>query len=163
VVLNPTVAVNLDTQRSQGVGGYHGHANLPYAFINLMGNGLTIADTDQFYALALSHETAEMAVDPLANLVNPEVCDPCSPNCQNIFVDYFNDIGGYIQTIQAAGYPPAPPPFAYSFCINAIVQPASATLPCPPGAPAAACAYAPPGGLQRGHKPRHEWFCDCGY
>lgn len=141
VVLNPQAAINADAQASQGIGGYHKHANLPYAFINVMGSGLTIADTDQFYALALSHEIAEMTVDMLANLKNPEVCDPCGPNCQNVFIDYFDDIGGYIQTVQAAGFPPGPPPFTYSFYINGIVQPASATS-CP--APSTACTYAPP-------------------
>ncbi len=136
VVLNPQGVVNTDADPSQGVGGYHGMANVPYCFVNVMGSGLTVRDEANVYALALSHEIAEMAVDPRADLGNPEIADPCGPNCQTVWIDYFNNAGGYIQTLQAF-----PPPFDYAFFVNAIVQPAEATL-CP--APANACAYAPP-------------------
>lgn len=136
VVLNPEGAVNTDADPSQGVGGYHGMANVPYCFVNVMGSGLTVKDEANVYALALSHEIAEMDVDPRADLGNPEICDGCGPNCQAVWIDYFNNAGGYIQTLQAF-----PPPFDYAFFINAIVKPSSATL-CP--APGAACSYAPP-------------------
>ncbi len=79
VVLNPPGVVNTDADPSQGVGGYHGMANVPYAFVNIMGSGLTVKDEANRYALALSHEIAEMVVDPRADLGNPEVCDPCVP------------------------------------------------------------------------------------
>lgn len=141
IVLNPLGVINNDAKSSDGIGGYHLHADLPYAFVNVMGSNLTIDDTDQFYALALSHEIAEVTVDPLANLVNPEVCDSCGPNDQNVFIDYFAGNGAYLQTIQAAAWPPTPPPFPYAFFINSIVQPASATAH---PAPASACAYPPP-------------------
>jgi hypothetical protein len=141
VVLNPPGAVNSDAPLSLGVGGYHWYANLAYAFVNVVNGGLTIADTDQSYAQALSHEIAETTVDPGTDFKNPEVCDPCGPNCQNVFIDYFDDNGAYIQTVQAPSWPPPPPPFSYSFCINGIVKPTSATA-CP--APSAACVYAPP-------------------
>lgn len=136
VVLNPEGVVNTDADPSQGVGGYHGMANVPYAFVNVMGSGLTVKDEANVYALALSHEIAEMTVDPRADLSNPEVSDPCGPNCQSVWIDYFNNAGGYVQTLQAF-----PPPFDYAFFINAIVKPASATM-CP--APGGACNYAPP-------------------
>ncbi len=136
VLLNPQGVVNTDADPSQGVGGYHGLANVPYCFVNVMGTGLTVKDEANVYALALSHEIAEMDVDPRADLGNPEVCDGCGPNCQQVWIDYFNNAGGYIQTVQAF-----PPPFDYAFFLNAIVQPASATQ-CP--APRASCAYAPP-------------------
>ena len=79
VVLNPAGVVNTDADPSQGVGGYHGMAKVPYAFVNVMGSGLTVKDEANVYALALSHEIAEMVVDPRADLGNPEVCDPCVP------------------------------------------------------------------------------------
>ena len=136
VVLNPPGVVNTDADPSQGVGGYHGMAKVPYAFVNVMGSGLTVKDEANLYALALSHEIAEMAVDPRADLGNPECCDGCGPNCQQVWIDYFNNAGGYIQTSRDF-----PPPFDYAFFINAIVQPRAATQ-CP--APGSACAYAPP-------------------
>jgi hypothetical protein len=140
VVLNPQGMLNIDADPSQGIGGYHNFANVPYIFVNLFGQNLTVADQQQAYALALSHEMAEMVVDPQANLVNPEVCDPCGPNCQNVFVDYFDGAGAYIATVQASGFPPGPPLFQYSFMINGIVRPASATQ-CP--APGGDCNYQP--------------------
>lgn len=137
VILNPPGVINADADPGQGVGGYHGYAGVPYAFVNVMGSGLTVKDEASIYALALSHEIAEMVVDPRADLGNPEIADPCGPNCQTVWLDYFDDAGRYIQTSQAF-----PPPFPYGFFINAIVQPRAATQ-CP--APEAACNYAPPG------------------
>ncbi len=140
VILNPQRVTNTDADPSQGIGGYHGKANVPYIFVNLFGQGLSVADQEQFYALALSHEIAEMTVDPQANLVNPDVCDPCGPNCQNVFVAYFRGDGTYIGTQQASGFPPGPPNFPYVFMVNAIVKPPSATQ-CP--ASANDCNYGP--------------------
>lgn len=136
VLLNPQGVVNTDADPSQGVGGYHGMASVPYCFVNVMGSGLTVKDEANVYALALAHEIAEMDVDPRADLGNPEVCDGCGPNCQQVWIDYFNNAGTYIQTLQAF-----PPPFDYAFFINAVVKPASASM-CP--APGSACNYAPP-------------------
>ena len=136
VVLNPVGVVNTDADMSKGIGGYHSIADVPYVFVNLVGTNLTIEDKEGFYAMALSHEIAELAVDPRADSVNPEICDGCGPNCQSVWIDYFDASGRYVATTQSF-----PPPFAYRFFINGIVKPASATL-CP--APAAACNYAPP-------------------
>lgn len=135
-ILNPPGVVNTDADSSQGVGGYHSLANVPYLFVNVMGSGLTVQDDSGLYALALSHEIAEMVVDPRADLSNPEVCDACGPNCQIAWIDYFDSSGGYVATSQAF-----PPSFPYAFFINGMVRPESATA-CP--APAAACNYAPP-------------------
>ena len=135
VVLNPQGMTNTSGDRAAGIGGYHGLANVPYIFVNLFGANLTVADEAFAYAQILSHEMAEMLVDPLADLKNPEVCDGCGPNCQTVFLDYFGD-AGYIQSSQTW-----PPSFAYKFYINAIVKQASATA-CP--APADACDYGPP-------------------
>lgn len=136
VILNPQGVVNTDADPRQGVGGYHGMASIPYCFVNAMGSGLTVRDEANVYALALSHEIAEMTVDPRADLSNPECCDGCGPNCQAVWIDYFNNAGAYIQTLQAF-----PPPFDYAYFINAISRPASASA-CP--APGSACNYAPP-------------------
>jgi hypothetical protein len=135
VVLNPLSMTNTSGDRSQGIGGYHGKANVPYIFVNLFGQNLTVADEGFNYAQILSHEMAEMVVDPLVDGKNPEVCDGCGPNCQTVFLDYFGDTG-YVATSQTF-----PPNFSYSFYINAVAQPNSATA-CP--APASACDYAPP-------------------
>jgi hypothetical protein len=136
VVLNPPGPVNTDADASRGVIGYHGMAKIPYAFVNVLGANLTVADAADAYALALSHEIAELTVDPSADLANPEVCDPCGPNCQTPIRAYFDSPGSFL-----GGSTAFPPPFEYGFFLNAIVQPASASQ-CP--APPAACAYAPP-------------------
>src|SRR5207244_4384011 len=73
VVLNPPGVVNANGDPANGVGGYHQMANVPYIFLNVAGQNLTLADAPFFYAGNLSHEIAEMVVDPLANFVNPEV------------------------------------------------------------------------------------------
>ncbi|HYK92524.1 MAG TPA: hypothetical protein VEY07_00580 [Thermoplasmata archaeon] len=136
VVLAPPRVLNTDAPASKGVLGYHGHSQLPYIFVNVLGAGFTLADPQDVYALALSHEIAEMLVDPAADGSNPEVCDPCGPNCQNALRDYFSGNGQYLGTTTA--FPPA---YSYGFYLNAIVQP-SASAACP--APVRACAYGPP-------------------
>lgn len=136
VILNPPGVTNTDADPSQGVGGYHGMASVPYCFVNVMGSGLTIKDEANVYAMALSHEVAEMTVDPRADLSNPECCDGCSGNCGQDWMNFFNNAGAYIQSLQQL-----PPPFDYAFFINAIAQPAAATQ-CP--APGRSCGYAPP-------------------
>lgn len=134
--LNPPAGQNADAPVAQGVLGYHGHGDRPYLFVNVLGAGLSVADPEDRFALALSHEIAEMVVDPLADASNPEVCDPCGPNCQTPFRDYFAPSGTYLGSDTAF-----PPPYGFGFFLNAIVQPASSSA-CP--APPAACAYAPP-------------------
>ncbi len=136
VVLNPPALLNTDADPRKGVGGYHNFASVPYIFVNAVGRGFTVPDSANVFALALSHEIAETAVDPRADLGNPEVCDPCGPNCQTVWIDFFDDRDGYLATTQSF-----PPPFAYAYFINAIVRPNAATV-CP--APGAACNYAPP-------------------
>ena len=128
---------NTDADASKGYLGYHNISQngIPYIFVNVQGTNLTVDDQADVYALALSHETAELTVDPFANLSNPEVCDGCGPNCQICFRDVFDSNGNYIYTIQLV-----PPAGSYAFFINAIVQP-SASTDCP--APANSCAYSP--------------------
>jgi len=150
VVLNPLGLLNTDADPAKGIGGYHSKANVPYIFVNVLGQNLTLADEGFFYAGSLSHEIAEMAVDPLVDGRNPEVCDPCGPNCVSTFLDYFDSGGNYIATSQAF-----PPPFTYSFFINGIVASPFATQ-CP--APAKACNYPPgsPPPAEKGDKDRKD-------
>jgi hypothetical protein len=138
VILNPTLMVNTSAPVSGGFGGYHSKANIPYIFVNVGGQGLTVTDPPFAYAGSLSHEIAEMVVDPQADGSNPEVCDPCGPNCVSTFLDYFDNSTTYIATSQQF-----PPNFPYGFFINGIVQPAFANQCGIPPMPASACTYAP--------------------
>ncbi len=138
VVLNPIGVVNTTAAAAQGFGGYHLKANIPYIFVNVQGQALAITDPGFAYAGSLSHEIAEMVVDPQANLSNPEVCDPCGPNCVSTYVDYFDSTGTYIATSQQF-----PPNFQYTFYLNGIVSPAFATQCQNPEVPASACTYPP--------------------
>jgi hypothetical protein len=135
VVLNPPGLVNTFAM-TQGFAGYHSMANVPYIWSSVFGQNLTIADQNGAYAQILSHEIAETVVDPRGDSTNPEVCDPCGPNCQIVFLDYFDNAGNYIATSQAF-----PPGFPYNFFTNGIMTPG--TQPCPRPAPASACAYGP--------------------
>jgi hypothetical protein len=137
VILNPRGVTNTDGDITLGILGYHGKANSPYCFVNVFGQGLTLNDLSDAYALQLSHEIAEMTVDPNVDGKNPEVCDPCGPNCQSTWRDFFVAPNNtYSQSTQIF-----PPGFAFTFFINGIVQPDSARE-CP--APQDACAYSPP-------------------
>ena len=102
-------------------------AGTPYCYCLAFGQNLSVADNNhtinnlprqKVYAHILSHEIAEMVVDPLADLSNPEVCDPCAGNCSNELFDLFDQngffIGGTADTASATGF---------SFFINSIVRP----------------------------------------
>ena len=134
VFLNPQGVVNTDADVSQGVLGYHNVSSggIPYAFVNVMGQGLTIKDEQNLYALALSHEIVEALVDPAANGSNPEVSDNCSGNCNVEFRNYFDDGGMWL------GGSPGP---NYAFFTAGCVKPSNASQ-CP--APTSACTYPPP-------------------
>ena len=140
LVLNPPGVVNTDAKESGGVGvlGYHGLANLPYSFVNVLGSRFRLADPSDLFAEAVSHEVAEMTVDPRANDSNPEVCDGCGTNCQGAaaFRAYFDAAGHYLTSATAF-----PPSFPYDFFVSAIARPSDVN-DCP--APASACAYPPP-------------------
>ncbi|MBV9600097.1 MAG: hypothetical protein JOZ87_25010 [Chloroflexi bacterium] len=139
-VLNPQGIDNVDGLRSGGNGGYHRRADIAFIFVNVNGQGLTVADRRWEYAGSLSHEIAEMVVDPNADSANPEVCDPCGPNCASTYIDYFDAQGSYIETSQTPPYDSGAP--SYGFYINGIVTPEWAK-PCPVTVPPSACAYSP--------------------
>ncbi|HZY93038.1 MAG TPA: hypothetical protein VFG07_09760, partial [Thermoplasmata archaeon] len=116
----------------------HGRANVPYAFVNLLGSGFTLDDAAEAYAEAVSHEIAEMTVDPAADDSNPEVCDGCGTNCLGSAAHraYFDGSGNYL-----GGSTAFPPAFPFAFFLSSIAQPA-VSADCP--APASGCDYAPP-------------------
>src|SRR5262249_31782801 len=72
---------------------------------------------DKVYAHILSHEIAEMVVDPLANLQNPEVCDACAGNCNISLFSLFDQncvfLGGTADTASSSGF---------AFFINPVVS-----------------------------------------
>ena len=137
VIPSPLGVINLGCAAASGCGGYHQKANVPYIFVNVLTNDrLAISDPPFAYAGLLSHEIAEMVVDPNGDFSNPEVCDPCGPNCASTYLSYFDGNSTYITTSQQF-----PPDFQYTFYINAIMRPG--TAPCPASAPASACSYSP--------------------
>jgi hypothetical protein len=140
--LSPNSCVVVPNPASLGImnidisGGYHSKADVPWITFNVYGQNIDIQDTQDVYANPLSHELAEMVVDPYAQNTNPEVCDPCAGNCGTTFYNFFDSNNIYITT----STPPVT--FRYSYSIASIVQPVSATQ-CYPQ-PTTACTYAPP-------------------
>ncbi len=134
VFLNPQGVVNTDANATRGVLGYHNisSSGVPYAFVNVMGTGLTLDDAQDVYAVALSHEIAEMTVDPQANGGNPEVSDACAGNCSVDHRNYFDSNGNWLGGSPASGY---------QFFIDGISKPADVAQ-CP--APPSSCIYPPP-------------------
>ncbi len=132
--MNPQGVVNTDADPTQGVLGYHSLSpgGIPYIFANVLGHGLTLADVMDAYAVTLSHEIAEMTVDPRADGSNPEVSDSCGGNCQTDHRNYFDSMGTWL------GGSPVP---GYYFQVEGIATPAT-VVQCP--APAMSCSYPPP-------------------
>ena len=102
-------------------------AGTPYCYCLVFDEGLSIADNNhvfngqpnqKVYAHILSHEVAEMVVDPRGDDSNPEVCDPCATNCNTFgLFELFDQNGGYIggtsDTASATGF---------AFFISSIVR-----------------------------------------
>jgi hypothetical protein len=117
--------------------GYHGLANVPYTIFGVFATGLTLQDLADKYAMVVSHEIAELIVDPKIDHANPEVCDPCDLNCgaQNLNRAYFDATIKYLGTVRGL-----PPVFAFSFYVCAVVKPSGAAN-CP--AASGDCVYPP--------------------
>ena len=123
VILHDAVTANggpTNTNAGGSILGYHsmtdnGH---PYCFCKVFAQNLTVADKNNRYAEILSHEIAEMTVDPNADVKNPEVCDACAGNCSNDQFDLFDSngtfIGGTNRPSTASGF---------TFFINSIIRP----------------------------------------
>ena len=135
-VLNTSALINGNAYPSiTGVPSYHAAGDIAYLYVDVSGTELTIDDSADLYALLLSHEIAEMTVDPASDLQNPEVCDPCAQGGTQ-YRAFFDAEGNYISTESSF-----PPGVAYEFFISAIVRPDSATGVVPTTAD---CAYPPP-------------------
>ena len=119
-----------------GNAGYHGKANVPYIVAGVFAQNLTLQDVPDVYAMVVSHEIAEMIVDPNVDGANPEVCDPCDINCGNLTRAYFDLSDNYLGTNQAS----PPSGFGFSYYICAVVKSAGAAN-CP--ASTSNCEYAP--------------------
>jgi hypothetical protein len=159
-VTNPCIMILHDRSRPT-TPTYTGHRDAyhstagngtPYCYCLVFGQNLSVADNnhtinnrpnEKVYAHILSHEIAEMVVDPAADLSNPEVCDACAGNCTNDQFDLFDQngvfMGGTADTASATGF---------GFFINSIVR---ADVPLTPkqclvdmGLNQSACIYAPP-------------------
>ncbi len=126
----------LTSDMVEGNGGYHDLANIPFIVGGVYTQNLTLQDQSDVYAMLVSHELAEMIVDPKADDKNPEVCDPCDLNCANLTRIYFDASDTYLGTNQAS----PPSGFTFSYYICAVVKSAGA-LSCP--ASTADCQYAP--------------------
>lgn len=116
--------------------GYHSLANIPYIVAGVSATGLTLKDDADGYAMVISHEMAEMVVDPKVDEKNPEVCDPCDLNCNNLTRIYFDASDRFLGFNQAS--PPGGFGFAYYIC--AIVK-LDGAANCP--ASKTDCQYAP--------------------
>lgn len=143
VVFNPDGVVNTDGDGTKGIGGYHDAvAGSPYCFCNVGGSSFTVQDRQNHYAEVLSHEVAEMVVDPFITWINPEVCDGCAGNCHFRWLDFFaTDSSNTPHYMLSARRVPALP-FNHDFFIAAIARPQNA-YDCPP--PESGCNYAAPG------------------
>jgi hypothetical protein len=131
-ILNPPGIINTDNAPPK-IGGYHDStAHCRYMMINLRGTGLTVADRKLQYSQILSHEIAEMIVDPDPNK-NPEVCDPCASD--HTTLNFFMKDGSYVGNVTDANLPPV-----YDYLLEGIVQPAFSNQF---SAPSAACGYFP--------------------
>jgi hypothetical protein len=119
-----------------GNAGYHSKADIPYIVAGVTSTGLTLADVPDVYAMVVSHEIAEMVVDPNVASGDPEVCDACDINCGNLTRIYFDAADKFLGSNQAT----PPGGFTFSYYICSIVKPAGAS-DCP--ASAANCNYAP--------------------
>jgi hypothetical protein len=120
-----------------GNAGYHDKANIPFVVAGVYATGLTLADNPDVYAMVVSHEIAEMIVDPNVDGQNPEVCDACDLNCSsNLTRCYFDALDNFLGVNQGQ----LPGGFTFSYYVCGIVKPAGAS-DCP--ASTANCAYAP--------------------
>jgi hypothetical protein len=104
-----------------GVLGYHFNTGdgKPYCFCRVFGTGLTIADPTNRYAEVLSHEIAEMVVDPRANLENPEVCDACAGNCSNDRFCLFDSNNQFVGGTTS----PATTTTPFTYFVNSVIKP----------------------------------------
>jgi hypothetical protein len=125
LMIDPRGPRDLDSNAPPGfiVNGFHGSTeevsdnDIPYCYCSVVGNNLTIDDKKNAYAQTLSHEIAEMVVDPFANSNNPEVCDACAGNCKNNWHSFFDNNNNYLDARRDLNQT------GYTYYINAICKP----------------------------------------
>jgi len=150
IFINPPGIINSDGALANGILGYHDDAAVinfgpipqsgdsPYCFVNLRGTVLSVADRSDSFALALSHEVAEMIADPGVSHTNPEICDGCAGNCNNDWRSYFSTTNGFTYLRSVKGGPPLS--LVYDFFTAAVAQ-AAHVQNCPVSV--TGCSYAP--------------------
>jgi hypothetical protein len=142
-ILNPITVTNASADPFNGMPpcfGYHGTADMPYLFVNVLGTGLSINDAANVYAVTLSHEIVELTVDPGTDVEMLEVCDPCAGD--NQYLVYFDKNGSFVGSDKSRSPGSAyAPGFEYAFFTSTVVKPGSATVN---PVPEADCAYPPP-------------------
>jgi hypothetical protein len=113
--------VNSDASDAKKVDGYHSRTDNgnPYCFCRVHGTSLTVADRNDRYAGLLSHEIAEMVVDPHGHVENPEVCDACFFNCENPRFDLFDRDNAFLGGTDN----PATTPVPFTYFIDSLIKP----------------------------------------
>jgi hypothetical protein len=103
MVLTPPGVENISgTGRILGYHWISTRNGIPYCYCRVRGSNLTLDDKQNVYAETLTHEVAEMAVDPnpRQRIRNPEVCDACAGNCNNNWVAYFDNNNKFLGASQ---------------------------------------------------------------
>jgi hypothetical protein len=109
-----------NTDHVEGMLGYHDATeqdNIPYCYCRVLSPGVTLDDKEGSYAHIVSHEIAEMVVDPFLHEKNPEVCDACAGNCNNDWFCFFDNNNNYLGAEKDRSFG------GYTFYINSICLP----------------------------------------
>lgn len=146
--LNPDGVENTWALANDALGYHWSTQSGPYLWVGAYGSGWTVRDDAQRFAAVLSHELAEMVVNPNPGVTpnNSEVCDPCTNDngCPANYLWYFDNAMEFIKTVRYDQGSPPQAEFEYLFYISAIVKPVFQRNPQAIGCPAdpdSACAY----------------------
>jgi hypothetical protein len=132
----PMGVVHSDCDPSEGATAYHSSGRFPYLFLPLTASGLTVADREGRFSLALSHVLAELLSDPAADFASPELCDGGAVDAASLTRNFFRQDGTYLGS-GLVGDAPA----GFAFQVQGIPRP-----PLAPGRRSAgpATGYPPP-------------------
>jgi hypothetical protein len=101
----PAGVVHSDCDPSEGATAYHAAGRFPYLYLPLTSAGLTVADPDGRFSLALSHALAELLADPAADFAAPELCGGGPVDPAEVTRNFFDREGTYLGSGPAAGAP----------------------------------------------------------
>jgi hypothetical protein len=130
-----------------GMLGYHESTDqdsLPYCYCKVLHPDVTLDDKERSFAQIVSHEIAEMVVDPFSKENNPEVCDACAGNCGNDWFCFFDNNNNYlgagkdVQSFSRYTF------YINSICLPELYNPDDACAKSRPENDERACAYPPP-------------------